>query len=643
MRRAMHFAPRSFTTLVLLAITPLGCADLGCPDGTVLDRQQGMCVRTSSDLGVQDVGTHHGDMGPDTGMALDQGPCPPCGVATPLCNVATMECVECLGIGDCGGDRPQCDVATGMCVACLNSTHCGGDAPVCSSGACAGECLPGTVQTAAATPSSPATCAPCVAGQHCAGGTSPAVACAAETWDHDADPATACVPWTICGGGTYMTAAGTATANRTCAGCPLGTFNPASSNVSMCTAWRECAYLENEDTPGTALADRTCFLTGAILQFGTSASDEATSISASGSSIAIAGNTYGAFSGQTNSGERDVFVQRYNSTTGTLQWTRQFGTEGLDRVFAVTLSLGDAVVLAGDFGFGDPFVRQYGADGDLDWHHDTTWTTQAVSAGGDGSVFVVGYVDGALPGQSPLGYTDAILQKYSATGVLLWTRQFGTSEPDQATAVAVGSDGTMVVVGSTYGAFPGHTPLVEADVFIRKFDADGTVLWTQQFGTTNIDWAKAVAIDHEGAVAVVGYTHAALPGQSHVGSADAFVRKYDAAGGLLWTRQFGGAGWDGSFGVSMTPNGRVLVAGGVTGALPGHVANGAADVFLVTYDPAGTLLRRRQFGTSGGDSAQAVTTTSDGRAYVVGPVQHALPGHISAGGLDAFLWTVIGP
>ncbi|MBK6579629.1 MAG: hypothetical protein IPG17_26275 [Sandaracinaceae bacterium] len=235
------------------------------------------------------------------------------------------------------------------------------------------------------------------------------------------------------------------------------------------------------------------------------------------------------------------------------------------------------------------------------------------------------------------------MQKYSATGVLLWTRQFGTSEPDQATAVAVGSDGTVVVVGSTYGAFPGQTQLVEADVFIRKFDADGTVLWTRQFGTTNIDWAKAVAIDHEGAVAVVGYTHAALPGQSHAGSADAFVRKYDASGGLLWTRQFGGAGWDGSFGVSIAPNGRVLVVGGVTGALPGHIANGAADVFLVTYDSAGTLLRRRQFGTSGGDSAQAVTTASDGRASVVGLVQHALPGHISAGGQDAFLWTVVGP
>jgi hypothetical protein len=61
----------------------------------------------------------------------------------------------------------------------------------------------------------------------------------------------------------------------------------------------------------------------------------------------------------------------------------------------------------------------------------------------------------------------------------------------------------VVVVGSTYGAFPGQTHLGEADVFVRKYDADGTVIWTQEFGTTGVDWAEAVAIDHEGAVAVV--------------------------------------------------------------------------------------------------------------------------------------------
>ncbi len=67
-------------------------------------------MRTPSDLGVQDMSTHHGDMGPDTGMALDLGPCPPCGVATPLCNVATMECVECLGMGHASVRRGHWDV-----------------------------------------------------------------------------------------------------------------------------------------------------------------------------------------------------------------------------------------------------------------------------------------------------------------------------------------------------------------------------------------------------------------------------------------------------------------------------------------------------------------------------------------------------
>lgn len=63
--------------------------------------------------------------------------------------------------------------------------------------------------------------------------------------------------------------------------------------------------------------------------------------------------------------------------------------------------------------------------------------------------------------------------------------------------------------------------------------------WIRQFGTTGLDEAKSVAVDPTGAGYVVGETFGTLPGQTPAGTLDAFIRKYDAAGTELWTRQFG--------------------------------------------------------------------------------------------------------
>jgi len=50
---------------------------------------------------------------------------------------------------------------------------------------------------------------------------------------------------------------------------------------------------------------------------------------------------------------------------------------------------------------------------------------------------------------------------------------------------------------------------------------------------------------------VVGEVRAALPSQTSAGAEDAFIRKYDASGNVLWTRQFGGDSYDGASGVAV--------------------------------------------------------------------------------------------
>lgn len=164
------------------------------------------------------------------------------------------------------------------------------------------------------------------------------------------------------------------------------------------------------------------------------------------------------------------------------------------------------------------------------WTHQfgTTRLDAAVGAAAaiDGSLYVAGHTSGALAGATPSGNQDGFLRRYDASGGELWTRQFGTSEYDRPTGTATDGEGNVYVAGTTDGAFPGENSAGGADAFLRRYDASGTVVWTRQFGSTASDSAGAVASD--GSIVVVGgRTAGALPGQTHATPLnDAFVRAF---------------------------------------------------------------------------------------------------------------------
>lgn len=82
----------------------------------------------------------------------------------------------------------------------------------------------------------------------------------------------------------------------------------------------------------------------------------------------------------------------------------------------------------------------------------------------------------------------------------------------------------------------------------------------------------------------MGVTAGSLEGPN-AGQDDAFVRKYDAAGGLLWTRQFGTSTEEGPRDVSADGLGNVYLSGNTKGSLGGPNAGGD-DAFLAKFSEA---------------------------------------------------------
>ena len=269
----------------------------------------------------------------------------------------------------------------------------------------------------------------------------------------------------------------------------------------------------------------------------------------------------------------------------------------------------------------------------------TTNVDEAVAITMDraGNQYVAGWTQGVLPEQTSAGSLDAFVRKYDSAGTELWTRQFGSSDRDYLRGVVSDSAGNIYLAGETEGTLPGQVSSGGRDAFLRKYDGAGSELWTRQFGGAGGDGAAGVALDATEQVYIVGTTRGTMPGQTTGGDYDAFARKYDPAGTEVWTRQFGGIEGEGARGVALGPEGRLLIVGTTQGSFPTQSNAGGFDAFVTSYDIQGNALWMRQFGTPFNDYGVAVATDDKGEVVVVGSTDGTLPTKTSSGGTDSFV------
>lgn len=350
-----------------------------------------------------------------------------------------------------------------------------------------------------------------------------------------------------------------------------------------------------------------------------------------------------------------VGVRVQASGTGATLWTFQFGLTGDEGVNGVAIDGLGRVAFVGNttsylttsFDDRDGYAIVSSAAGVPIW--DTLIATTAVddafgvAATGDGRTVVVGQTRGSLEGPGAnLGVGDAYVRVFAANGTPVWTRQFGTVNGDAAYGAAVAPDGRIVVVGNSNGPFDGTPSLGGSDVFVRWYEANGDLLRSLKFGSTPGAIAEVDGSDGAYGVAVGTDGRVAVVGRvrgtlatAHAGAFDAFVRVFEADGTVAWTAQFGTDFDDEARAVSVGSDGRVAVAGYTRRALDGAHAGGA-DAFVRVYERDGTLAWARQFGTSGQDEVRGVAIDAAGNVVVAGFTEGSLVG-VGAGGRDAFI------
>jgi hypothetical protein len=423
-------------------------------------------------------------------------------------------------------------------------------------------------------------------------------------------------------------------------------------------AVREAFARSVDDQPVANLAVNTDWLD----QFsGFDADDRVIGLDANSLGVYAAGGSYGSIDGEPHAAYEDAFLRSYGAADGTVDWTRMAGSVGDEAAAAVSVhgtgsDMGiyygggtDSALVGVGKGQWDGFVRRHNANGSI------AWTRQFGRSGNefvtgiaahDSGVYVVGHADDRYAGRHK-GYQDAFITKFDHDGNVIWSRQFGTSDPDYATSVAVLDSpyGARIIVGgATAGALAGPNQGVW-DGFVRAYDEAGVIRWTRQFGTEGDDRVLGVSGTHSSdslGFYAVGYTEGSLTDEAFGGVMDSYIRRFSFGGNEAWTRMISSEGFDEANDVDVSLYGAHVV-GWTSGQLAGVQVNGPADTFVTTFTPAGARSATQLLGSTGFDEGQdASATLTD--LYIGGYADGPLPGGDYDSRVDGFAARIdVGP
>jgi hypothetical protein len=316
-----------------------------------------------------------------------------------------------------------------------------------------------------------------------------------------------------------------------------------------------------------------------------------------------------------------ALISKYNAQ-GQPEWTRVYGGAGENAATSVVVGAdGSAYVTGygdGPDGANNTFIVKYSASGDQEWEltglEPQIYDARSLALAPDGSALFVGGLLNGYSGREAF-ITRVALNPDGTPGT---PQSFNLTER-AASAIATAGDGSMYLTGFTEYDIDGQTKAGGTDAFVSKLDSAGAVVWSRLIGGLGEDFGTSVLVGPDGAVYVAGGSHLYSPTPNH----SIFLSKFDSAGTLLWEQTIpNGVGADKAnkpCSLAMGSDGFVYISGTTTQGIELQDEDYYGDAFVSQIDPvSGNIFWTQVYGGSGDNRPTALAAGPSGEVYIGG-------------------------
>ncbi len=241
----------------------------------------------------------------------------------------------------------------------------------------------------------------------------------------------------------------------------------------------------------------------------------------------------------------------------------------------------------------------------------------------DGGFLLVGSTDsdnGDI--QNKIGgpyVSDGWIIKIDANGNLLWSKTYGSTDGDELQDIIQTIDGNYVVVGESRGAdtdIPNNNG--NSDYWVLKIDDQGNILWSKTHGGNDSDWDAKITEATNGNLYLTGRTYSDDIPNYH-GSVDIALYGLEPNGNEIWKSAYGGTGLENATNITATEDGN-LVIGATTVSDDGDVGiqHSGNSAWVFKINTAGNILWKRLFASSKSGGFEDIITTNDGNLLLTG-------------------------
>lgn len=224
---------------------------------------------------------------------------------------------------------------------------------------------------------------------------------------------------------------------------------------------------------------------------------------------------------------------------------------------------------------------------------------------------------------------------------------FGSSSNFNAEAfdIVIDNDSNTISVGYISGFTNFKDTFItsnngNSDVFVSKFDKEGVLLWTKQFGGNQQDRGLKVAVDRQNNIYFTGTFFGNINFdsynlQSSGNSKDLFLVKLNASGSVVWARKEGGDYGENPYDLTIDNQDNIILTGQFEGV--STIGNQtfisqvnsvstlySFDIFLAKYANNGTPIWSKQANSEYEDRGMAVTTDLNNNIYLTGQFSDSL-------------------